>query len=260
MNKAPIGIFDSGLGGLSVRQEIIKLLPHESVIYYGDGKNCPYGDKSEELIRQYATSAADFLVDKGAKLIVVACNTATAAAIDFLRERYRDIPIVGMEPAVKPAALSTRSGVIGILATAASIKGKLFHDTSTRFGDSVKIISAVGDGFVEIVENDMENTPQAEQTVERVIAPLIEQGADRIVLGCTHYPFLKDAIRKVINGRDIVLIDSGRAIAKRVEFLLAQFRLQAPADNIPSYEFYTAGEEAYRRRIIEKSIIARDLK
>lgn len=260
MNDAPIGIFDSGLGGLSVWREVIKLLPHESVMYFGDGKNCPYGDKDEELIKRYATDAVDFLVGKGAKLIVVACNTATAAAIDMLRERYRNIPIVGMEPAVKPAALSTESGVIGILATAASINGRLFHDTSARFADKVKIISAVGEGFVEIVENDMENTPLAERTVRRVIAPLIEQGADRIVLGCTHYPFLKDTIRKVIGNDDIMLIDSAPAVAKRTEFLLEQFGMRASADNRPSHDFYTAGDEAYRRRIIEKSIIARTLK
>ncbi len=260
MNNAPIGIFDSGLGGLSVWREVLRLLPHEDVIYYGDGKNCPYGDKSEEVIRQYATQAVDFLLDKGAKLIVIACNTATAAAVDSLRRHHGDIPIVGMEPAVKPAALSTRSGVIGILATAASFRGKLFHDTSARYAHNVRIISAVGEGFVEIVENDLEDTPQARDTVSRVVKPIIDSGADRIVLGCTHYPFLKKTIQEVIDNPAISVIDSGAAIARRVAYLLSENGMEADMRHSPSYDFYTAGDEAYLQRIIKKSIVARNLK
>lgn len=260
MNNAPIGIFDSGLGGLSVWHEIIRLLPHESVIYYGDGKNCPYGDKPAEQITEYALSAADYLIGKGVKLIVVACNTATAAAIDTLRETFDNIPIVGMEPAVKPAALSTRSGVIGILATAASINGRLFQDTSARFSHNIKIISAVGEGFVEIVENGMEQTPQTETAIRKVLEPILAQGADRIVLGCTHYPFLKSQIERIVNNPDVQILDSGAAIAKRVEFLLGQNDIQADPNHTATYEFCTAANEAYRRKIFEKSIVARNLK
>ena len=150
-NKAPIGIFDSGMGGLSVWREVRNLLPEESVIYLADGKNCPYGERSKEEIAELTRRAIEELVARGVKLVVVACNTATAVAIESLREEF-DIPFVGMEPAVKPAALSTRSGVIGILATRASLEGELFRTTSSKYADRVKILSAVGEGFVEAVE------------------------------------------------------------------------------------------------------------
>ena len=191
-NNAPIGVFDSGLGGLTVWREVRRALPAESLVYLGDGKNCPYGSRPRPQVERLADEAVASLVAEGCKLVVVACNTATAAAIDFLREKYAPMPIVGMEPAVKPACLATRSGVVGVLATERSLDGELFRRTAARYGDGVDLVTAPGRGFVELVENDLEATPQAEATVRAAVAEMLEHGADQIVLGCTHYPIVEE--------------------------------------------------------------------
>ena len=191
---ATIGIFDSGSGGLSVYREIVKLLPYERYVYYADNAHCPYGDKTADFIRDRARAITDFLLGKGADIIVVACNTATAAAIATLREEYPDVPFVGMEPAVKPAALGTETGVIGVLATAGTLKGSKYLKTKGRFEDDVHIVEHVGEGFVELVENGTLDGPEAYATVKASLQPLLDAGADRIVLGCTHYPFLRPVV------------------------------------------------------------------
>lgn len=183
-----IGIYDSGLGGLSVWREVRRLLPRESLLYLGDGANCPYGSKPREQIRRLADDAVGRLVARGCKMVVVACNTATAAAIDFLRAKYTAIPIVGMEPAVKPACLRTRTGVVGVLATERSLDGDLFCRTAARYGRGVEVVTAAGRGFVELVEQDRESTPEAEACVGEAMEEMLRKGADQIVLGCTHYP------------------------------------------------------------------------
>ena len=189
-NNAPIGVFDSGLGGLTVWREVRRALPAESLVYLGDGKNCPYGSRPREEVRRLADEAVAFLVAQGCKLVVVACNTATTAAIDFLREKYAPMPIVGMEPAVKPACLATRSGVVGVLATERSLDGELFRRTAARYGDGVDLVTAPGRGFVELVENDLEATPEAEATVRAAVAEMLEHGptrscsAARTILSC----------------------------------------------------------------------------
>lgn len=226
MNDAPIGVFDSGLGGLTVWSELRRRLPRESLLYYGDGKNCPYGDKTREQVTEAVDFAVRRLVDRGVKLIVVACNAATAMAIDHLRAAY-PIPFVGLEPAVKPAALSSRSGVIGILATAATLRGKLFRETSRRYEDRVRIIARVGEGFVELVEQNRERTEEAYRRVERLLTPMIEAGADRIVLGCTHYPFLSEAMHRVIGDRDVRLVNPAAAVEQRTETLLCEGGIEA---------------------------------
>ena len=252
MSNAPIGVFDSGLGGLTVWSELYKRLPHESLIYYGDGKNCPYGDKSRDEIIGYVDFAVKRLLERGTKMIVVACNAATAMAIDYLRSTY-DIPFVGLEPAVKPAAEKTRTGVIGILATAATLQGRLFKGTSAKYADKVEIIARVGEGFVELVENNMENTPEAVETVRKAISPMLDKGADQIVLGCTHYPFLQNALSIVIGDRKVELLNPAMAIEKRAETLLSQFHIAASADNKTYYEFMTSADETYRQKLIDKS-------
>ena len=252
MNDAPIGVFDSGLGGLTVWSELRRNLPAESLIYYGDGKNCPYGDKSSEEVREHVDFAVRRLLDRGVKMIVVACNAATAMAIDHLRETY-PIPFVGLEPAVKPAALSSRSGVIGILATAATLKGRLFRETSRKYADRVRILSRIGEGFVELVENDRENSDEALETVRRQIEPMIEAGADRIVLGCTHYPFLAPAMRRLIGDRDIELIDPAPAIERHTETLLHELGLASEERHAPRYEFMTSADGTYLSKLIAKS-------
>ena len=253
MNNNPIGVYDSGFGGLSVWRVLHGALPSESLVYLGDGKNCPYGNRSSEEIRELADEAVGELLARGCKLIVVACNTATAAAIEYLRAKYAGVPFVGLEPAVKPACLSTRSGIVGVLATARSLEGDLFRRTSSRYADKVRIIAAVGDGFVEIVENDEEESPETLEKVRRVLEPLVSAGADRIVLGCTHYPFLVPAMMKVIGSRDVEIVDSGRAVERRVEQLLDEYGLRADAMHKPVYEFVTFADEEYRQRLERKA-------
>jgi glutamate racemase len=252
MNNSAIGIFDSGMGGLSVRAEIARRLPNESLIYFGDGKNVPYGPRSREEIVGFASEAVDFLVAHGVKMVVVACNAATAAAIDHLRTKY-DIPIIGMEPAVKPAALASKSGVIGVLATAAALRGEIFRATAAKYGKQVRIIETVGEGFVELVEDDLEDTPKALEVVKAAVEPMLAAGADHIVLGCTHYPFLARQIRQVVGEHEVVIVDSAPAIARRVDQLLTEFDLHASEAHTPEYEFYTFANEEYLRRLIDKS-------
>lgn len=251
-DNSPIAVFDSGLGGLSVFSEVVRALPNESVIYYGDGKNCPYGDKTREEVIEIVDGIAKFLISKGAKLIVVACNTATADAIDYLRSTY-DVPFVGMEPAVKPAARASKSGVVGILATAPTLEGRLFKETTEKYAEGVKVIPRVGENFVELVEADRENTPEAETVVASVIRPLIEQGADHLVLGCTHYPFLSGVMERIIGDRNITIVNPAPAVARRVKDMLEQKGLSAATGHIPEYEYFTSGDEAYLKRITEKA-------
>lgn len=258
MNDAPIGVFDSGLGGLTVWSELYKKLPHESLLYFGDGKNCPYGDKTQAEVTAHVDEAVRTMLAEGVKMIVVACNAATAMSIEYLRRTYA-VPFIGMEPAVKPAAISSRSGVIGVLATSATLGGRLFRETARRYEGRVEILSAVGQGFVELVESDREHTTEAVQTVARIVQPMLDRGADRLVLGCTHYPFLRDALNEVIGARDVQLINPAPAIERRVESLLVQHGLQAGDDHRPEYGFLTAADESYRRMLIAKSEQARHM-
>ena len=254
MNNNPIGVYDSGFGGLSVWRELHRALPRESLIYLGDGKNCPYGTKSEEQIRELAEKAVGDLVERGCKMVVVACNTATAAAIEYLRDRFSHIPIVGLEPAVKPACAMTRSKVVGVMATERSLAGRKFLSTLERYGQGVEVLKVVGEGFVEAVEADAEQEPQTEELVRRAVEPMIERGADVIVLGCTHYPFLGDVIRRVVGDREVAVIDSGEAVEKRVESLLDKFDLRCAEDNSPKLEFLSYADEEYRSRLERKAL------
>ncbi len=234
-----IGIFDSGVGGLSVWKEIVKLLPCEQYIYVSDSGYCPYGPRPKEYIVDRARKISRFLIDKGAQMIVVACNTATAAAIKILREEF-DIPFVGMEPAVKPAALHSKSGVIGVLATRGTFKGELYLRTLHKFASNVKVMEQIGDGLVELVEQGNVHTVQAEELVAKYLDPMIEAGADHVVLGCTHYPFLIDAIKKVSKER-LTVINPAPAIANRVESLLESAGNKSNVNTVGNL-FYTTGE------------------
>lgn len=248
-NNSPIGVFDSGMGGLSVWRELRQMLPEESLIFFGDGVRCPYGSRPESEVLQFTVEAVEELIAQGCKLIVVACNTATAVAIDYLREHYPQIPFVGLEPAVKPAALTTKTGIVAVLATERSLSGRLFLQTSAKFEDKVQIIKAIGEGFVEIVERGEENSTEAEQCVSRVIEPIIAAGADKIVLGCTHYPFLRAAIERVVADRDVEIIDSGSAVSRRVAQLLDQHNLRADSSAVAEYRFITLGDENYLKQL-----------
>jgi len=209
-----IGIFDSGVGGLSVFREIVRILPEEKYIYWSDNAHCPYGEKSRDYIIDRARAVTSFLIEQGADIIVVACNTATAAAISTLREEF-PVPFIGMEPAVKPAAQATRSGVVGVLATAGTLRATKYIDTRAKWAHDVKIVEHIGQGFVELVEKGNVSGPEAESIVEKSVRPLIEAGADTIVLGCTHYPFLAETIMKAA-GTPVTLIDPAPAVAKHL--------------------------------------------
>ncbi len=256
MNDSPIGVYDSGFGGLTVWREVRRMLPRESLIYLGDGKNCPYGSRPREEIRALADAAVGALVAEGCKIVVVACNTATAAAIGFLRAKYAPVPLVGMEPAVKPACLATRSGVVGVLATERSLDGELFRRTAARYGRDVEVLTAPGRGFVELVESSREETPEAEACVRRAVEGMLEQGADQIVLGCTHYPFLLPVLKKVVEGRGVEIVDPSPAVARRVAQLLDEHDLRASAGHVPVCGFRTFADEAYRLRLEKKALEA----
>ena len=232
-----------------------RALPGESLVYLGDGKNCPYGSRPEEEVRSLADDAVGELVAAGCKLIVVACNTATAAAIDFLRTKYAPLPIVGMEPAVKPACLHTRSGVVGVLATERSLDGELFRRTAARYGSGIEVLTVPGRGFVELVEQDREATPEAEACVREAVEGMLERGADQIVLGCTHYPFLLPVLRRVVEGRGIEIVDPSPAVARRVVQLLDENDLRAESSHAPEYRFCTFADESYRTRLEHKAFL-----
>lgn len=230
-----IGIFDSGEGGLSVMREITRLLPVEKYVYYSDNAYCPYGDKSVEDIQARADSIVRELLGRGTDIVVVACNTATAAAIASLRGTYTDcvsaesrdkvlsltggrhdhVRFIGMEPAVKPAALGTKSGVIGVLATAGTLKGSKYLKTKGNVDEEVKVVEHVGRGFVELVETGELFGPHAEKVVSDSLKPLLDAGADTIVLGCTHYPFLLPIMRKIA-GPGVKFIDPAPAVARQL--------------------------------------------
>lgn len=251
MNRA-IGIFDSGLGGVSVWQALHDALPYESLVYLGDGARCPYGSRSREEVLQFTEEAVEKLLSEGCKMIVVACNTATAVAIKTLREKYPTIPFVGLEPAVKPAALSTKTGVIGVLATERSLQGDHFRQAEAKYGADVTILKAVGEGFVEAVERNEENTAETEALVRKAVLPLVEGGADKIVLGCTHYPFLREVIERVA-GDGVEVVDSSEAVARRVIALLDENGLRAAEGATAQYSFLTFADEAYREMLYKKA-------
>ena len=246
---ASIGIFDSGSGGLSVYREIVKLLPQERYLYFADNAHCPYGEKTAEYIRDRGRAITEILLGMGADIIVVACNTATAAAIATLREEYPDTPFIGMEPAVKPAALGTESGVIGVLATAGTLKGSKYLKTKGRFEEDVRIVEHVGEGFVELVENGILDGPEAYETVRRSLQPLLDAGADRIVLGCTHYPFLKPVIESIA-GPGVQVIDPAPAVARQTVRILEANAIPT-GDGPFSIDLYFSGEPDSLRRIFK---------
>ena len=219
MNAAPIGFFDSGLGGLCIREAVKKLLPHEDTIYIADSANCPYGNRPAAEILDLARRHVATLRAKGCKLIVVACNTATAAAIDTLRKEMPDYPFVGMEPAVKPAALHSKTGVVGVLATAGTFNGRLYRETCARFAKQTTVLTCVADEFVLLVERGELEGARAEAIVRTKVEPLLAAGADHLVLGCTHFPHLAPLIEKVAEGRATV-VDPSPAVARQVKRLL----------------------------------------
>jgi len=241
-----IAVFDSGLGGVSVLEEIVKILPHEDYVYYADSAHCPYGDKGREYIINRCRTITTLLLEKGADIIVVACNTATAAAINTLRAEWPVVPFVGMEPAVKPAALGSRSGVIGILATAGTLQGGNYLDLRERFSDMVDVVEHVGRGFVELVEDCKFEGPEVDRVVSEAVNPLLEAGADTLVLGCTHYPFLMKAIAKAA-GPNVRIINPAPAVAAQVK---RKYALK-PAEKRGSLELLSSGDCSKLKKLVD---------
>lgn len=216
----PIGLFDSGVGGLSVMREVRRLLPGEDLIYVGDSAYCPYGERPAEVIRQRAFAISRYLTGLGSKLIVVACNTASIVALDDLRAAF-SVPFVGMEPAVKPGVAASKRGIVGVLATGVTISGERFTSLLERYAHGVKVLTQPALGLVELVERGEICSRRAEELVESYVRPLVEAGADVIVLGCTHYPFLMPLIRRVA-GPHVRLITTGEPVARRVRAVLSE--------------------------------------
>ena len=238
---AVIGIFDSGSGGLSVLKEIRKVLPSAHFIYYSDNAHCPYGEKSAEYIQERARYITRLLLERDADAIVVACNTATGAAIATLRAEF-PVPFVGMEPAVKPAALGTKSGVVGVLATAGTLKASKYLNTKGLYQHDVRIEEHVGEGFVQLVERLELDGPEAECVVRASLQPLLDAGADTIVLGCTHYPFLRGVIERIA-GPDVRVIDPAPAVARQLLKVLRERGID-PEDPDPGLELLASGDPA----------------
>ena len=248
MSEAPIGVFDSGVGGLSVLKEIEQRLPNESLLYVGDCGHIPYGEKTPDFIRQRCAVIADFFQQQGAKALVLACNTATVAGIAELRQRYPDWPIVGMEPAVKPAAAATRSGVVGVLATTGTLQSAKFAALLDRFASDVQVITQPCPGLVELIETgDLHSNPLI-TLLRGYVEPLLAANCDTIILGCTHYPFLKPLLSQMLPS-SIILIDTGAAVARQLQRLLDERKLLA-AGPATEAQFWTSASPENMRNIL----------
>lgn len=245
---APVGVFDSGLGGLSVLGEIRSLLPAEQLIYIADGAYVPYGEKTSEEIIQRSLLLSEYLLDHGAKALVVACNTATAAAIEVLRQRWPNLVLVGMEPAVKPAAKLSQSGKIGVLATTGTIRSAKFAALLDRYSSQVQIITQPCPGLVEQIEAGELDTAATRKLLQEYVSPLLAQGCDALILGCTHYPFIKPLLKQLLP-TEVAVIDTGLAVARRLRQLLQEYALLASSRTMAD-SFYTTGDLAAMQKTL----------
>ena len=239
--KKLVGIFDSGVGGLSVLREIQALLPTQPLYYIGDQVHVPYGKRQPAEIRRFSFAMTRYLLDAGAGLVVVACNTASAAALKDLRQEFPDVPFVGMEPALKPATQQTHNKVVGVLATPATFQGELYNTLVEKFARDVDVLTSTLPGLVEAIEAGRLDTPQTRAILEEAIKPMLAQGADTLVLGCTHFPFALPLIREIA-GPDVNVIDPAPAIARRTQALLQEHHLLSPDGNSVSPQFATSGD------------------
>lgn len=235
-NTNPIGLFDSGIGGTTIWQEIHKLMPAEDTIFLADQKNAPYGTQTKEAILALSHKNIQYLVDQGCKLVVVACNTATTNAIQELRSSFT-IPIIGIEPAIKPASLLTKTSTIGVLATKGTITSDLFT-SKLKLYPNVKIIEQIGYNLVTLIESGQLHSQEMKDLLQLYLLPMVEQGMDTLVLGCTHYPYLTPIIKTLIP-EHILIIDSGEAVAKHTQKILGEHHLLTPNTNKGNTVFYT---------------------
>ncbi|MFT3894822.1 MAG: glutamate racemase [Anaerolineales bacterium] len=246
---SPIGIFDSGVGGISVLRAIREQMPEENVIYFGDQGHIPYGPRPLQQIRDFSEAITNFLLDKQAKIIVVACNAASAAALKYLRERFPHIQFVGMEPAVKPAAEQTQTGKVGVLATPATFQGALFASVVERFANGVELFQSTCPGLVQQIEQSNLDGSETRRILEEALLPMLEKNIDTVVLGCTHYPFVIPLIQQIV-GEKVRVIDPAPSVAKQVRRLLEAGGARNTESKRGEVTFYTSGDPAALRSML----------
>jgi glutamate racemase len=249
MQNRPVGIFDSGVGGTSIFKEIHQLLPYESIIYLADSRNAPYGDKTADDIKNLSEKNTRFLLSMNCKLIVVACNTATTNAISYLRANY-NVPFIGIEPAIKPAALQTKTGCIGILATKGTLASDLFHKTTNLYSTNIRVIEQIGTGIVELIEEGKLYSEDMRQLLKTYLRPMISAQIDHLVLGCTHYPYLIPILKELLP-EHVKIIDSGEAVARQTKHILNQNNLLNTSNAVPAIEFYTNTNPEVLQQLLE---------
>ena len=245
---APIGIFDSGIGGTSIWREIHALLPNESTLYLADSLNAPYGSRSREEIIALSEKNTRILIDMGCKIIVVACNTATTNAVNYLRSHF-NIPFIGIEPAIKPASLQTQTNSIGILATRGTLSSKLFHNTSKVFTQNIKVTEVIGEGIVQIIEAGKIHSNEMMELLKKYVQPMLENDIDHLVLGCTHYPYLIPQLRELLPEK-VKIVDSGAAVARQTKNILEMNEILNPDEDKASWEFYSNGKLEVLKNIL----------
>ncbi|MEO2053159.1 MAG: glutamate racemase [Allomuricauda sp.] len=246
---APIGIFDSGVGGTSIWKEVVKLLPNEDTLYLADSANAPYGEKSKEAILQLSIKNTEYLLEQGCKLIIVACNTATTNAIDHLRANY-PVPFIGIEPAIKPAALQTKTKKVGVLATKGTLSSSLFHSTSKLFAEGITVIEQEGKGLVELIEAGKTRSPEMRNLLMGFLQPMLEQRIDCLVLGCTHYPYLIPVLKELLPN-NVTIIDSGEAVARQTKAVLQAHQLLSENGTDAKHRFYTNKDTEVLKSLVD---------
>ncbi len=250
MNRQPIGIFDSGIGGTSIWKKIHQRLPFENTIYLADSKNAPYGSKGKERILELSIKNTELLLNKDCKLIVVACNTATTNAISYLRSHY-NVPFIGIEPSIKPAALQTKSKTIGVLATKGTLSSNLFHKTSDVYSNGITVIEQIGEGIVPLVEAGKMNSDAMKTLLQKHLKPMLKANIDYLVLGCTHYSFLIPTLKTLLP-KHVSIIDSGEAVARQTQAVLKQHNLLNKDERFRiKNEFYSNGNPEIMTSILD---------
>ncbi|WP_318309624.1 glutamate racemase [Flagellimonas crocea] len=246
----PIGIFDSGVGGTSIWKEVAKMLPQESTIYLADSANAPYGEKSKEEIQRLSIKNTEYLLSSGCKIIIVACNTATTNAIDYLRSHF-NAPFIGIEPAIKPAALQTRTKKVGVLATKGTLSSSLFHNTSKLYAEGITVLEKEGKGLVELIEAGKIDSLEMRSLLSSFLQPMLDQNIDCLVLGCTHYPYLIPVLKEMMPDH-VTIIDSGEAVARQTKAVLEKNNLLTDGDSQPEHIFYSNADVTVLKDLIDQ--------
>ena len=252
MSTQPIGIFDSGVGGTSIWKELHSLLPFENTIYLADSKHAPYGPKGKDRIIELCLKNTEYLLSQNCKLIIVACNTATTNAIKVLREHYK-VPFIGIEPAIKPAALNTKTKAIGILATKGTLSSELFHKTSSTFASDINAIEQIGEGIVQLIESGKLDSEEMKALLNIYLKPMLEARIDYLVLGCTHYPYLIPMLNNILP-KNVKIIDSGEAVAKQTKAILSNNNILNLSNLKSQNKFYSNGDIEILKQLIEKNV------